>query len=110
MKLLLDENLSHRLVSAVQTDFPGSAHVRELGLQSADDATIWSFAKEHGYTIVSKDSDFHQRSFLYGHPPKVVWLRLGNGTTAQIQAALKRHSEDLHSFELDEEAAFIIVS
>ncbi len=110
MKLLLDENLSHRLLNIIEADFPGSAHVRNVGLQRAEDTRIWEFARENGYTIVSKDSDFHQRSFLYGHPPKVVWLRIGNGTTEQVAAALRRHVDDLRAFAQDQESAFLIVS
>ena len=110
MKLLLDENLSHRLLAAIQSDFPDSVHVRDVGLQRAEDATIWAFAREHGYTIVSKDADFHQRSFVYGHPPKVVWLRVGNCTTEQVAATLRRHVDDLRAFAQDEESAFLVVS
>ena len=110
MKLLLDENLSHRLLSAIQAYFPGSTHVRDVGLQRADDATIWAFAQEHGFMILSKDADFHQRSFVGGQPAKVVWLRVGNCTTGQVAATLLRHIDDLHAFAGDEESAFMIVS
>lgn len=62
-------------------EFPSSLHVRDLGMERAGDVAIWEFARDNDYTIVSKDSDFHQRSFLYGRPPKVVWVRLGNVST-----------------------------
>ncbi len=110
MKLLFDQNLSHRLVAMLADDFPASAHVRDFELQRADDATIWEFAKSNGYTIVSKDDDFHQRSFLYGHPPKVVWLRLGNCSTEQVAQTLRRHAHHLAAFEADAEAAFLALS
>jgi len=110
VKLLLDQNLSHRLVAALQSEFPGSTHVREVGLQDADDATTWAFAREHGYVIISKDADFHQRSFVYGQPPKVVWLRVGNCTTEQVADTLRRYADDLRAFAQDEESAFLIVS
>ncbi|WP_408597071.1 DUF5615 family PIN-like protein [Limnohabitans sp.] len=35
MKLLLDENLSRRLVPFLQHDFPGTSQVTLLGLESA---------------------------------------------------------------------------
>ena len=85
-------------------------HVRDVGFQRADDATIWAFAREHGYTIVSKDADFHQRSFVYGQPPKVVWLRVGNCTTEQVAGTLRRHVDNLRAFAQDEESAFMVVS
>ena len=110
MKLLFDQNLSRRLLAALGREISGSAHVRDVDLHRADDATIWEFAKNNGYTIVSKDDDFHQRSCLYGHPPKVVWLRLGNCTTEQVAEALQQSSDPLLAFEADPQAAFLVLS
>ena len=110
MKLLFDQNLSHRLVPGLADTFPESSHVRDFDLQRADDATIWEFAKSNGYAILSKDDDFHQRSFLYGYPPKVVWLRLGNCSTEQVAEALRRNTEHLAAFEADLQAAFLALS
>ena len=70
MKLLFDENLAPRLVAQVIDLFPGSEHVRNVGLATADDAAVWEYAKAGGFAIVSKDADFRQLSFLYGSPPK----------------------------------------
>jgi predicted nuclease of predicted toxin-antitoxin system len=58
MKLLFDQNLSHRLVERLNDIYPDSTHVREVGLRDADDLVIWQYAGAHGYAIVSKDSDF----------------------------------------------------
>jgi len=110
VKLLFDQNLSHKLVAALADQFSESAHVRDFGMASADDQTIWNFARERGYTIISKDDDFHQRSFLYGAPPKVIWLRLGNCSTARISACLRAHFIDVKAFESDEQAAFLVLS
>lgn len=84
MRLLLDQNLSHRVKRSLESAYPDIAHVRDFGLERADDSAVWAFAKVQGFAIVSKDSDFHQRSLVFGHPPKVVWLRLGNCSTAEI--------------------------
>ncbi len=110
MKLLFDENLSHRLCTLLSREFPFPAHVRDFNLQSADDLTVWEFARLNDYTIVSKDSDFHQRSFVYGHPPKVVWLQAGNASTAQIAEMLKSHVSDLVAFAADENASFLTIA
>ncbi len=109
MKFLLDQNLSPRLVRALASTHPESAHVREFGMQSASDEAIWSFARQDGFTILSKDADFHQRSFLYGSPPKVVWLRVGNCSTDQALDLLRRHSPRLAEFERDLVAAFLVL-
>jgi predicted nuclease of predicted toxin-antitoxin system len=89
VKLLLDENLSPRLTELLSDLYPGSVHVHECGLGSADDGTIWDFAKANGYTIVSKDSDFEERSILFGFPPKVIWIRASNSSSAEVASLLR---------------------
>ena len=109
MKLLFDHNLSYKLVARLAGLFPDSAHVRNVNLHEADDRTVWEYARANGFAIVSKDEDFHQLSFLYGAPPKVVWIRLGNCTTADIERSLRRHHTDVLNFDADGEGAFLIV-
>jgi predicted nuclease of predicted toxin-antitoxin system len=109
VKLLLDENLSPDLVHALSAEYPGSAHVRDLGLKSATDLAVWERARSDGYTLVSKDSDFRQMSFLFGAPPRVVWVRLGNCSTAEILALLRNRRAALQSFWEDPEAAFLVL-
>ncbi len=110
MKLLLDQNLSHRLLSALVSEYPGSVHVRDVGLSAADDQVVWSYVAQYGLTIVSKDSDFQQRALLYGHPPKVIWVRLGNCTTTAVAALLRARHDDVLAFEADITAALLVLS
>lgn len=109
MKFLFDQNLSYRLVSALQKHYPGSVHVREVGLASADDRTIWQFAAAEGYTIVTKDADFRQLSFVYGAPPRVIWMSVGDATTAQIEQVLSACVAEITAFHEDPEAAFLVL-
>ena len=90
MKLLFDENLSHKLVQLLADLFPNSVHVRDVGLKSADDPVVWEYAKNNDLMIVSKDSDMHQRSFVFGYPPKVVWVRLGNCSTSDVEKIITK--------------------
>ena len=83
MRLLFDQNLSPRLLPILADLYGGSTHVRNEGLEAADDDAVWAYAARHGFAIVSKDSDFHQRSFLLGAPPKVVWIQRGNCATEE---------------------------
>lgn len=78
MKLLFDQNLSWRLPEHLAELYPGSRHIREFGLKESEDLDIWEHAKANDFVIVTKDKDFQQRSLLYGHPPKVVRLLVGN--------------------------------
>jgi len=98
VKLLFDQNLSPRLPFLLADLFPDSLHVRDVGLENATDTTIWEYAKQHELVIVSKDSDFQQRSLLLGHPPQFIWLRVGNCPVATIQESLRRHSVAIHAF------------
>ena len=110
MKLLLDNNISQRLVALLANEFPGSVHVRSVGLASASDRQVWDFAKAEGFAIVSKDADFHQMSFLHGPPPKVVWIRHGNCTTDDMVILLRRYAAAIEAFANDSESAFLAIS
>jgi predicted nuclease of predicted toxin-antitoxin system len=103
VKWLFDQNLSPRLVEALADLFPGSAHVQSLGLDQSPDTPVWDCARDSDFTVVSKDADFSDRSALLGHPPKVIWLRLGNASTPQIEPALRKHHEWIAAFGEDEE-------
>ena len=110
MKLLFDQNLSGSLVGRLSDLFPESTHVKSIAMMQSDDSAIWTYAKAGGFTIVSKDSDFQQRSLLLGAPPKVVWLRVGNCPTSQIEKLLRDHSVELHTFEPDPTQSLLILS
>jgi predicted nuclease of predicted toxin-antitoxin system len=90
----------------------GKAALRSVSTERsrAEDTVIWSYARDKGFVIVSKDSDFQQRSLLLGAPPKVVWLRVGNCPTQQIEKLLMDHSVELHTFERDELQSLLILS
>jgi len=110
MSLLFDQNLSHRLVGLLADLYPGSEHVRNVGLNESSDTAVWDYAKREGFLIVSKDADFHQRSLLMGHPPKVVWVKLGNCSTSDVEKIIRDHVDDIGLFEADASAAFLILS
>ncbi len=110
MKLLFDQNLSHRLTIALRHEYPGSQHVRDVGLKNATDIAVWQYAAQNSLVIVTKDADFHQRSFLFGHPPKVVWIRVGNCSTALVEDVLRRRAQNLKTFSLDQESSFLVLT
>lgn len=107
MKLLFDQNLSWRLPQKLAHLYPDSHHIREVGMKESEDVDIWNYAKANGYVIVTKDIDFQQRSLLFGHPPKVVRLRVGNCTVQTIEDLLRRYSALIHTFELDEKKSYL---
>jgi predicted nuclease of predicted toxin-antitoxin system len=109
VKLLLDENLSPRLVASIGDLFPGSAHVENCGLLSAPYDQVWRFALENEFAIVNKDSDFSERSVLAGCPPKVIWLRIGNCTTSRAGLALRSSSNQITSFLKSEQDCCLVL-
>jgi predicted nuclease of predicted toxin-antitoxin system len=109
MKLLFDQNISPRLVHMLADIYTGSVHIRDIGLRDADDSVIWDYAGSHGFAIVSKDSDFQQRSLLYGSPPKFIWLRVGNCPVKTIEDLLRKHSVAIHTFGLDDTKSHLML-
>jgi predicted nuclease of predicted toxin-antitoxin system len=107
VKLLFDENLSFRLIAALEDLWPGSTHVDTVGLQGASDEAIWQFAQEQAFVLVSKDDDFRNLALVRGAPPKVVWLDVGNASTSEITKILRRSALELKAFELDPREALL---
>ena len=110
MKLLLDENLSPKLPALIAAQFPGSLHIRDCGLKGATDKAIWEFARANNFTIVSKDSDFYQRSLFYGSPPKIVWLRIGNCTRDDLVQLLLMHEQQIRALDDDPLESVLVLS
>ncbi len=90
--------------------YPGSAHVHSCGLGSATDEAVWQYAKDHGFAIVSKDSDFQERSVLRGTPPKVIWLHAANCTTAQVEQLLRNARQTIKRFIDEDEESCLSLS
>ena len=109
-RLLLDQNLAPALARRLVDLYPGSAHVREFSLQATDDEVVWAHAAAHGFTIVTKDDDFRQRSVLRGAPPRVIWLRLGNCRKAEVEVVLRARHIEVLAFIRDPGAALLILA
>lgn len=105
MKLLLDQNLSPRLVNMLGDIFPGSIHVSDVGLESASDVVVWEYARDNDLLITSKDSDLSEISMVRGFPPSVVWIRRGNCSTYEIERLLRANAESI--LELSRSAASV---
>jgi predicted nuclease of predicted toxin-antitoxin system len=110
VKLLFDENVSPRLAQVLANEYPGSVHVRTVGLRGAEDQRIWDHCRTQGFAIVSKDTDFRERSFVEGFPPKVIWLDVGNAGTNAIANLLRRERPRVETFESQDETSLLILS
>jgi predicted nuclease of predicted toxin-antitoxin system len=110
MKLLFDENLSPKMVEALADLFPDSVHVDRIGLGGGSDDDVWRYAQDNCFILVSKDSDFYEKSILYGHPPKVMWIRRGNCTNRQIQLLLRNKIDVVTEFYQNHEVSFVSIA
>lgn len=110
MKLLFDENLSPKLPNRLSDLFPNSIHVRDVGMKATIDQVVWDYAKDNDLMIVSKDADMHDLSLLFGNPPKVIWLRLGNCSTLQAEELLRQEFSTIRLFHEDENSSLLALS
>lgn len=101
MRLIFDQNISHKVLQYLPDKFTGSTTVKKEGLINSPDLQIWEFAKKHDLIIVTQDSDFNDLNSLYGFPPKVIWIRTGNLKTKEIVDILIDYSNDIERFLLD---------
>ena len=109
VRLLLDENLSERLLPRLDDLFPGSTHVRNLGKGGATDHSVWEIARTGEFILASRDEDFVTLSILRGAPPKVIWLDIGNARNATIESLLRSRANDIDRFAAHEEYSFLAI-
>ena len=107
MSLLFDQNLSRRLPALLATEFPGSEQVFTAGLATADDRDVWAYAAARGLAVVSKGADFAALSAVLGPPPKVIWLRIGNGPNRAVVTLLRARAADVQAFLADPAAGVL---
>lgn len=107
--LLFDENISIRVPEILQEVFPGAKHVKDFSLIESPDSDVWDRAKEEGLAIISKDDDFIQRSLVFGHPPKVILLSVGNSSTRDLITFLKSRALTIHSFIDESEESLLVL-
>lgn len=107
MKLLLDENLSRRIVPFIQDSYPDSTQVTLLGMDQVDDKTLRQYAIDHGFIITTQDADFYEMNLLYGPPPQVIWLKMGNQSKSATINTLLENKLLIEQAFLHDDKAFI---
>ena len=109
MKLLLDHNISPDLIRLLHDLFPGSNHVYHLNLHEVDDPIIWAYARKNEFIVVSKDVDFSELSMVEGFPPKLIWLKLGNCRTDDIQNSIRANYDAIREMNDDPQRGILIL-
>jgi predicted nuclease of predicted toxin-antitoxin system len=108
VKLLFDQNISHRVVLRLNDILPEAKHVKDFNLQFSSDFRIREFAKENGFTMVTFDVDFFDLAVLMGIPPKLIWLRLGNIGTSRLVEVIRSRENSIRNFIEDPELRDLI--
>ena len=110
MKLLYDHNLSPSLVDWLDDLYPESAHAAALGLQRLSDDAVWRYAGDHGYTLVTIDTDFDELSLMQAARPKTVRVRGDRLTTRLLVDILRRHFADIQALDADDTLGLLVLS
>jgi predicted nuclease of predicted toxin-antitoxin system len=111
MKILLDANISWKLVNSLKSIFGDCAHVDFIGLKvPAEDIDIWNYAQDNGYIIITKDNDFADLLELNGYPPKVVLLKTGNNNSHALMELLINIKPMIEDLEINNYGLLEIVN
>jgi len=101
MKFLFDQNISFRVLKQLPAPFSHASHVKSEKLINAPDREIWEYARHNDYTIITQDSNFNDLNLLYGFPPKIIWIRVGNLKTTDIMQVLMDYQHEILDFLSD---------
>ncbi len=107
MKLLFDENISHRILKKLIPDYQNSIHCKSIQPLPKNDIDIWNHAKENNFVIVTFDEDFYEWMLLNGFPPKIIWIRTGNTSTSAIAEIINNKSSEIKNFLSNEEVGIL---
>jgi predicted nuclease of predicted toxin-antitoxin system len=98
MKLLLDQNISYKLIGKLIKIFPATNHVSRLGLDKSSDLLIWNYAKDNDFIIVTQDADFYELALLRGFPPKIIYLKCKYPSTSNITKVITESFQEIEEF------------
>jgi len=79
-------------------------------MKATIDPIVWDYAKDNNLIIISKDADMHDLSLVLGNPSKVIWLRLGNCSTSQVESLLRQNFNAIALFYKDENLSLLALS
>lgn len=103
MKILIDQNISFRLIGKIIHLYPKISHVKYCDLVNAIDFDIFLYAKENEFkAILTLDEDFDNILLEHNSPPKIIWLRVGNCSTMEIAEIIIRNSLEIDEFINDD--------
>ena len=96
-------------MEATRDLFPDSVHVSQVGLTNGTtDGQIWDYAKQHGFAIITADTDFVTMANTCGPPPKVILLENCDYPSSTAVRIISANAILLSQFERDNRALLIL--
>ncbi|QRR01840.1 DUF5615 family PIN-like protein [Dyadobacter sandarakinus] len=72
MKLLVDQNISYRIIPLLLPAYPEIYHICDFGLINADDQAIFMFGRENAFNaVITCDDDFVRLLNVMGPAAKI---------------------------------------
>jgi len=107
--IIIDENLSDKLVNKLRDLFPDLLHVKQLGLTRTKDSVIWQYAQRQSIrAILSADSDLVTLAIELGTPPKVIQIAECNFTTSEVADLLRQQAVRITRFLASEKPVLVL--
>ena len=101
MRLLFDGMLSHTLPRLLADLYPGSTHIRDLGMSTSPDTAVWQYARDFDFIVTSEDTDHVELNKRWGFPPKLILVQVGNAATWVVAEKLRRQHRNIRAFSDD---------
>jgi len=95
VKFLVDANLPPRLCVWLRSHRHEAEHLFDSNLLTATDTHIWERGNIESLVIFSKDVDFYDRALLFGAPPQVVHVAVGNCSNTRLFEMLAHEWDDI---------------
>jgi predicted nuclease of predicted toxin-antitoxin system len=109
LKLLIDKPISLRTVRLLGSIFPGTQHLRQVGLEGSSQEEILSYAVHYGYVLVTANETYLSLLNAEATDPKVIHLRCSRLIGKHVAGLMKRYISRIYAFgeSLDERILLI---
>jgi predicted nuclease of predicted toxin-antitoxin system len=109
VRILLDQNLSPKLITKLEDILPGLESVYDHDLTGASDPVISDWARKLEFSaLISADLDFVQIAKRVGPPPKVIRIERCAFPSRIIEQLIRREAIRIHEFLQSERAVLLL--
>jgi predicted nuclease of predicted toxin-antitoxin system len=109
VRILLDQNLSPKLIRKLADIISGLESVYDHNLVNAPDPFIFDWARKEKFAaVVSTDRDFVHLVERLGPPPKIVRIERCDFPAKVIEELLRREALRIHAFVESDRAVLLL--